>query len=565
MPSSKSFYDELPRTYTVETPSGGSHRYYSVPRTIATRKPWRPGIDILCSTGQAVAPGSTLPHGVYRVIDDARIAPCPEWLLEMFEEAKPAAAVEQEPIAGTWTDADQERVIRWLRDEAPLAIERQHGDDTTLHVLRRAKDLGVPDVATMRELFAGYYNPRCQPPWDERDIDRLSRSAFRNATNQPGSGSPSADFKPIDPPPAVTPADRFPTMSFAEFKPKLDQIWLVDETLPMHGVFMLYGPPYVGKTFLGVDLCLSIARGVPWLGQRTEQGATLYVSTEGDLANVIAAYREHHGLAGQRVPFDAIEAAVNLYANDVDLKKLVNNAADLAQKYSTPVRTIMLDTTVNVIAGGDINVQKDVSVLMRNAARLYRETGAAIGLVHHEGKTEGRGAAGSFVFNARVESMLRVEEGLVEAEKVRGARGGCKHGFDLKAVDLGVNPKTLKSVTSCVVVSADVGKQRPPLRSGGNAELALEALTLALNEEGAEPPASLGAAVGFVGRVATEGQWRDRFAAAYLRRRPDLLSGVAAPDSREAKRAVSNAFKPAERECLEKGYIEIAQGYVWLK
>ena len=191
------FYDELPRTYTVETPSGGTHRYYSVPRLVATRKGWRRGIDVICGTGQVVAPGSTLPNGAYRVIDDAPIAPAPQWLLDLLEEAKPDVAVVQQPMPGTWTDADRERVIHWLTVEAPPAIEGQHGDDTTLTVLRRAKDFGVPDVATMREMFAGYYNSRCQPPWEERDIDRLSRSAFRNAEKPPGAASPSAEFAPV--------------------------------------------------------------------------------------------------------------------------------------------------------------------------------------------------------------------------------------------------------------------------------------------------------------------------------------------------------------------------------
>ncbi|MGW4369164.1 bifunctional DNA primase/polymerase [Nocardia takedensis] len=74
-------------TLTVATPSGGLHLYYRAPRepvlrnTIA-RLGWR--VDSRGDGGYVVAPGSALPTGDYRVVDDHTPIPLPRWLIELL-------------------------------------------------------------------------------------------------------------------------------------------------------------------------------------------------------------------------------------------------------------------------------------------------------------------------------------------------------------------------------------------------------------------------------------------------------------------------------------------------
>jgi len=264
----------LPDTLTIRTASGGRHYIFATEKPVAGRNGVRPGIDLKAAGGYIVAAGAVLGGKPYIVERGLPMAPAPQWLLELVGEQKPAERVAQDPIPGTWTDATRAAVIRYLRDEAVPAVEGQRGDDTTLMVLRRAKDLGVPDVATMRELFTEHYNGRCFPPWDDADIDRLSASAFRNASNQPGSGTAIADFAP---------APEFRSFEWYTQQDFGPDEWLVEGLIPAGAVMLIVGRPKVGKGLLAMQLGICVAGGKKLLEAfPCSQRAVLHISFEED-------------------------------------------------------------------------------------------------------------------------------------------------------------------------------------------------------------------------------------------------------------------------------------------
>lgn len=55
--------------------------------------------------------------------------------------------------------------------------------------------------------------------------------------------------------------------------------YLVDGLLPQ-GLAILASPPKYGKSWLALDLCLSLSEGKPFLGRKTEQCDTLYLALE---------------------------------------------------------------------------------------------------------------------------------------------------------------------------------------------------------------------------------------------------------------------------------------------
>jgi hypothetical protein len=89
---------ELPRTFTVRTPSGGRHLYFRptvdgpTPRNTVRRL--GPLIDTRGVGGYVVAPGSRVDGVEYRVIDDAPIAVLPEWISALLRP------MEDRPVAG---------------------------------------------------------------------------------------------------------------------------------------------------------------------------------------------------------------------------------------------------------------------------------------------------------------------------------------------------------------------------------------------------------------------------------------------------------------------------------
>lgn len=85
-----------PSTYTVRTPSGGMHLYFTAPAGIHlhnTARTVAPYVDTRAWGGNVVAAGSTTSQGVYEVADDAPVTALPAWLLSRLQNPPtPAAA-----------------------------------------------------------------------------------------------------------------------------------------------------------------------------------------------------------------------------------------------------------------------------------------------------------------------------------------------------------------------------------------------------------------------------------------------------------------------------------------
>ncbi|WP_030180510.1 bifunctional DNA primase/polymerase [Streptomyces sp. NRRL S-813] len=85
-----------PTTYTVRTPSGGMHLYFSVgsgtelhnsARTLA------PYVDTRAWGGNVVAAGSITPEGVYEAVNRCPVAELPAWLMRELQRPAPAPVV----------------------------------------------------------------------------------------------------------------------------------------------------------------------------------------------------------------------------------------------------------------------------------------------------------------------------------------------------------------------------------------------------------------------------------------------------------------------------------------
>jgi hypothetical protein len=80
----------------------------------------------------------------------------------------------------------KERARAYLVKSAPRAIAGQGGDNTTHAVAcTLSVDFGLDD-GDVRELLGEYNRAKCEPQWNERDLERHVRSARRTANSKPG-------------------------------------------------------------------------------------------------------------------------------------------------------------------------------------------------------------------------------------------------------------------------------------------------------------------------------------------------------------------------------------------
>ncbi|MEZ5607470.1 MAG: AAA family ATPase [Burkholderiaceae bacterium] len=191
--------------------------------------------------------------------------------------------------------------------------------------------------------------------------------------------------EPEPPPLAVSFADELPT----GYEPPDE---LVEGVLTVGAAGILYGDSNSGKTFAAVDLACALARGVPWMGRRTEPGLVLYLAAESP-ASVRArlqAYQQHHGV---RVPdFAIVGSPVDLFASEADTDAVIQTIKAIERQRGKPARLVIGDTLARLSAGANENSGEDMGRVVQRVDRIRAETGAHFLVIHHSGKNQANGA-----------------------------------------------------------------------------------------------------------------------------------------------------------------------------
>lgn len=222
---------------------------------------------------------------------------------------------------------------------------------------------------------------------------------------------------------------------------------------------VLYGDSNSGKTFFVIDLACAVARGVEWMGRKTEQGLVVYLAAESpaSVRGRLQAYQKHHGV---KVPnFAIVQSPIDLFDGDSDTDKVVSLVRMLEAKSGQTVRLIVGDTLARLSAGANENAGQDMGLVVRRFDRIRTECKAHFLLIHHSGKAAAAGARGWSGLRAAVDTEIEVTDSpagrCCEITKQRDlSTKGERIGFRLDVVTLGYT-KWGVPATSCVVTPSD--------------------------------------------------------------------------------------------------------------
>jgi hypothetical protein len=231
---------------------------------------------------------------------------------------------------------------------------------------------------------------------------------------------------------------------------------------------MVFGESGSGKSFLCVDAGLAIARGVPFLGMKTAQGAVLYQAGEGGrgLIKRLQAYAKEHRIH-EELPFKLLPEKVNLFAEDGDAEPFIAECVAWRAWYQSqgiPLLLIVIDTFSAASAGANENASEDMGRMLDAGDRVNKATGAAVVWVHHK-NAAGLRERGHSSFRANIETALEVrrdeetKERSARLVKLKDGEDGWIKGFELQSVELGIDDDG-DPITSCVVRPAQIESSR---------------------------------------------------------------------------------------------------------
>lgn len=292
---------------------------------------------------------------------------------------------------------------------------------------------------------------------------------------------------------------RFVAVSDLEYAPP---DFLVEGLIERDTLGLVFGDPGCGKSFLGVDLALSVATDHPFHNRPVRQGAVFYIAGEGHngLVRRFHAWAVERGQSLEGVPLFKSECAAQ-FLDPKSAQSVEHAISELAAQHGAPAMVIV-DTLARNFGPGDENSTQEMSAFVAAMDKLRSKLPRCVILIiHHSGhhdKERGRGSMalkGALDFEYRLakigETMRLTNTKMKDAEPPRDMV------FTLKGVLLLEGAKSAALVSSEEHEEADI-KARPKMSR--DARLAQDTF--------AEVAASLGADSGF--QIELE-PWRTAF------------------------------------------------------
>ena len=233
---------------------------------------------------------------------------------------------------------------------------------------------------------------------------------------------------------------------------------LIDQLWGAAAVGVIGGAPKCSKTWLALDMSVSVATGTACLGhyEVPEPGPVLIYLAEDSLAIVrerVEGIARHRGLQLDSVPIHVISAPVLRLDREPHRSQLLETARRLRP------RLLLLDPLVR-LHGIDENHAGEVAELLAYFRSLQRKLNLSVVLVHHTrknaagGTAAGQGLRGSSDIHAFGDSNLylrRTADRLMLSSEHRAAAAARSVYLDLVASD---------AQTTHLEVVGDVGGQK---------------------------------------------------------------------------------------------------------
>ena len=416
---------KFPATKLVaKTPRGGTHEYYALqPGELVANSANKlaPHVDVRSFHGYVLLPPSRTTDGTYEWISEGKPAFRTDEMLRVANTAREKSQDRDNWIIEPDLEENVATCITWLKDKAKIAIEGQGGDSCAYATAAMCKSYGISEERAI-DLMLEYWNPRCDPPWSWNEQEHLVekvRNAFAYNTSIPGNLTPAyreaekaQGFKPV-PKPALQVgeheviAGRFRFVDRDGIEEIAPPNWLIRDTAPEGGYMMMFGAPGTFKTFIALDVALSVASGrseTPY-GKVEASGAALFAVGEGrsnHRARITAWEQVHNG--GKKVRNFVLADPVPSVTED--WATFIEGALKL---HPEGYKIVVIDTVGRSMQGADENTQKDASLLTKRVETLQRQLGATVLALHHTGHGNTDREKGSVESSATADTRIAVK------------------------------------------------------------------------------------------------------------------------------------------------------------
>lgn len=411
-----------PETLEFVTPGGGRRLLFQWPtegiHIKSIKHNGKEAIRILGAGSQTVAPPSTHWTGKNyawspgRGPEDIGPAPCPDWLMQALkpkgddQEVSCAAAPPTQP-------ASQDAINRAKAylDKCDPAIAGQGGHNQTYKIaVKLVKGFGLSDEWAFSLLWERY-NPRCQPPWTEKEIRHKIEDAMKSQET-PGhllnGHAPPPNHKAQQQQPLVKPAAT--TRPFAAIETK-EVVWLWPGWIPLGKLTILDGDPGLGKSTMLLDIAARISKNAIMPdGTSGQAGHAILMSAEDAPEDTIRPRLEAAGADLSRIHdlSEVFEGEPRPPEIPRDIKLIEDKVKE------TGAKLLIIDPLMAFLYGADANKDQEIRRVLFKLSRMAEKHGCAVIAMRHLNK--GNGGKAIYRGNSSIGVIGHARAGLLVAE-----------------------------------------------------------------------------------------------------------------------------------------------------
>ena len=398
---------DLPDTMVVNTPSGGRHLYYTGSVKNSVQK-LGVGLDTRGEGGYVVIPGSTVDEegvkGSYTVSTTRDTQPIPDSIVHLVGQPKERTETTALPAGDLDLAHNIAMFVQLMQNHGPV-MEGERNRATYL-MAASARDCGL-SLEMAVELMKSTWIPMLEGDFTVTELIRTVDSAYKTAHNVPGCETPEAMF-PDDLPEATTepkPEEDFIwSASGIELSAIPPREWIVGTRAIAGFVDVLIAPGGMSKSTFLIAECMAIVTGKPLTGDDIHrQGPCWLLNGEDpkdEMQRRVVAAAQHHGIplsdleglylsSGYGRDFALIsDTGRGISVNHRLVERIITRAKELG------IVRIVLDPLVR-FHRADENDNMALDRLMQVAAKIAKETGAAVSIAHHTRKRRTNGDEGN--------------------------------------------------------------------------------------------------------------------------------------------------------------------------
>jgi phage/plasmid primase-like uncharacterized protein/KaiC/GvpD/RAD55 family RecA-like ATPase len=231
---------------------------------------------------------------------------------------------------------------------------------------------------------------------------------------------------------------------------------LVEGLMTIGSSVVVYGDSNSGKTFWALSVATAIATGTDCYGRKTDPGLVVYLASESpsSIRSRMQAIKKYHGCTLENLAM--VPVPMNFYNGDQDAQDVIELVRAIEQIKGKRVRLIIGDTLARMSAGANENSGEDMGPVMARFDQVAQSTGAALMIIHHNGKDAAKGARGWSGIRAHIDTEIEVTEKegtrsvTVTKQRELPSKGDTIY-FKLEIIEMGTT-KFGGAATTCVAI-----------------------------------------------------------------------------------------------------------------